>query len=60
VRSRNYESSRKREKDLRQVQGDSPPRRGAGDLFQPEAQAAARIVFVRIEQTILGFMKQEK
>jgi hypothetical protein len=37
------------------MQGDSSPRSGAGDLFQPEAQTAAGIVFVEVEQTILGF-----
>src|SRR6202521_5021800 len=35
-----HESTGIGKKDLRQVQGDSPARRGARDLPQPEAQAA--------------------
>jgi hypothetical protein len=31
-------------KNLRQVQGDSSPRSGAGNLHQPEAQATAGII----------------
>ena len=39
--SERYESPGFSQKDLRQVQGDPPPRRGAGDLREPQAQAAA-------------------
>ena len=38
-----HESSSIGQADLRQVQGRPPPRRGSGDLRQPEAQAAAGI-----------------
>jgi hypothetical protein len=31
-------------KNVRQLQGHSPPRRGEGDLHQPEAQTAARVI----------------
>jgi hypothetical protein len=39
-----HESSGERQENLRQMQGDPPAGRGAGDLRQPEAQAAARVV----------------
>jgi hypothetical protein len=42
-RERHYESSSVGQKDLRQVQGDPPRRRGAGHLRQPETQTEAGI-----------------
>src|SRR5215510_2834929 len=37
---RTNEGKAERQEDLRQVQGDPPPRAGHGDLRQPPAQAA--------------------
>jgi hypothetical protein len=42
---RQYESTSIGKKDLRQMQGNPSARRGAGNLCQPETQAAARISF---------------
>ena len=41
--TRNHESSSVGQENVRQVQGHPPRRRGAGDLHQPETQAAARL-----------------
>jgi hypothetical protein len=46
---RKYESSGIGEKDLRQMQGDPPARCGAGDLRQPQAQAAPGIEVIRFK-----------
>jgi hypothetical protein len=40
----NYEGTFFSSKDLRQVQNCSAARRGAGDLREPQAQAAARMI----------------
>jgi hypothetical protein len=42
---RQYESTSISKKDLRQMQGNPSPRRGPGNLRQPETQTAARLSF---------------
>jgi hypothetical protein len=51
---RENESTGIGKKDLRQMQGDSPARRGARDLQQSQAQAAPGIVLVSLTE-FFGF-----
>ncbi len=46
----NYEGASVGQTDLRQVQDRPPSRRGAGDLYQPEAQAEAGLTYLKVRK----------
>jgi hypothetical protein len=48
-----YEGSSVGEAHLRQVQDRPPPRRGAGDLSESEAQAAAGMIDLRFHDFMI-------